>query len=324
MRGRSTRSAYTSGVPTKILLDCDPGHDDAIAILLAAGNPDIDLLAVTTAAGNQTLQKVTRNALAVASIAGLTGVPVAAGCDRPLVRAPETAAQTHGESGLDGPELPAPTQGPDPRHAIDVIIETVRAHGPGEITLVATGALTNLALAVRKAPDIAPRVREVVLMGGGMSGGNWTPAAEFNILIDPEAAHIVFTAGWQVVMVGLDATHQALATPEVVARIAALGTVPARFVEELLEFFGRSYLETQGFPHPPVHDPVAVARVIDAAAVPVERIPIAIELTGTHTLGMTVADRRRPAPDDCRTFAATGLDHARFWDLVVDALERLG
>jgi len=309
--------------PTKILLDCDPGHDDAIAILLAAGNPGIDLVAVTTVAGNQTLEKVTRNALAVASIAGLD-VPVAAGCDRPLVRAQETAAETHGESGLDGPVLPEPTLALDPRHGVQLIIDTVRAHEPDELTLVATGALTNLALAVRLAPDIVDRVREVVLMGGGTTGGNWTAAAEFNILIDPEAAHIVFTAGWRVVMVGLDATHQALATPAVVERIAAVGTGPARFVVELLEFFGRSYLETQGFQHPPVHDPVAVARVIDAAVVPAERVPLAVELTGTHTLGMTLADRRAPAPADCRTYAATGIDHARFWGLVVDALERIG
>ena len=310
-------------VPTKILLDCDPGHDDAIALLLAAGNPDIDLVAVTTAAGNQTLEKVTRNALAVASVAGID-VPIAAGADRPLVRAQETAAETHGESGLDGPELPEPTRTLDPRHGVQLLIDTVRAHAPGELTLVATGALTNLALAARLAPDIVPRVREVVLMGGSTTGGNWTAAAEFNILVDPEAAHIVFTAGWQVVMVGLDATHQALATPDIVERIAAVGTGPARFVVELLGFFGRSYRETQGFEHPPVHDPVAVARVIDAAVVPAERVPLSVELTGTHTVGMTLADRRAPAPAGCRTFAASGVDTERFWGLVVDALERIG
>ena len=310
-------------VPTKILLDCDPGHDDAIALLLAAGNPDIDLVAVTTAAGNQTLEKVTRNALAVASVAGID-VPIAAGADRPLVRAQETAAETHGESGLDGPELPEPTRTLDPRHGVQLLIDTVRAHAPGELTLVATGALTNLALAARLAPDIVPRVREVVLMGGSTTGGNWTAAAEFNILVDPEAAHIVSTAGWQVVMVGLDATHQALATPDIVERIAAVGTGPARFVVELLGFFGRSYRETQGFEHPPVHDPVAVARVIDAAVVPAERVPLSVELTGTHTVGMTLADRRAPAPAGCRTFAASGVDTERFWGLVVDALERIG
>ena len=310
-------------VPTKILLDCDPGHDDAIALLLAAGNPDIDLVAVTTAAGNQTLEKVTRNALAVTSVAGID-VPIAAGADRPLVRAQETAAETHGESGLDGPELPEPTRALDPRHGVQLLIDTVRAHAPGELTLVATGALTNLALAARLAPDIVARVREVVLMGGGTTGGNWTAAAEFNILVDPEAAHIVFTAGWQVVMVGLDATHQALATPDVVERIAAVGTGPARFVVELLDFFGRTYRETQGFEHPPVHAPVAVARVIDAAVVPAERVPLSVELTGTHTVGMTLADRRAPAPAGCRTFAASGVDTERFWGLVVDALERIG
>lgn len=308
--------------PTRIILDCDPGHDDAIALLLAHGSPAIDLLAVTTVAGNQTIEKVTRNALAVAQIAGMLGVPVAAGCARPIVRQQETAAQTHGESGLDGPVLPAPTIAADPRHGVDLIIELLRANEPGSVTLVATGALTNLALVARLAPDVIGRVHEVVLMGGSLGGGNWTAAAEFNILVDPEAAHIVFDAGWPVTMVGLDATHQALATAEVVERIAAVGTGPARFVVELLEFFGGSYRETQGFASPPVHDPVAVARVIDPAVVPVVRVPIEVQRVGA-TAGMTLPDRRWGAAGG-RTSAATGLDHAAFWALVVDALERIG
>ncbi|MFF1574744.1 nucleoside hydrolase [Leifsonia sp. NPDC058292] len=309
---------------TKIILDCDPGHDDAIAMLLAHGNPDIELLAVTTVVGNQTLPKVTRNALAVAQIAGMTGVPIAAGCDRPLVRALENAPDIHGESGMDGPVLPAATLEADSRHAVDLIIETIMSHEPKTVTLVPTGGLTNIALAVRKEPRIAERVKEVVLMGGGYHVGNWSPVAEFNIKIDPEAAHIVFNESWPVVMVGLDLTHQALATPEVVERIAAVGTAPARFVVELLEFFGGTYKQAQGFDSPPVHDPCAVAYVIDPTIVRTVKVPIDIELTGSLTLGMTVADFRSPAPDDCTTFAATDLDHERFWALVVDALERVG
>ncbi len=197
----------------KIILDCDPGHDDAVALLLAHGNPTIELLAVTTVVGNQTLPKVTRNALAVARIAGITGVPFAAGADRPLLREIEVAPEIHGESGLDGPMLPEPSFDLDERHAVDLIIDTVMAHEPGTVTIVPTAGLTNIALAVRKEPRIVERVKQVVLMGGGVHVGNWSPVAEFNIVIDPEAADIVFRAGWDVVMVGLDLTHQALATP---------------------------------------------------------------------------------------------------------------
>ncbi|MES2170712.1 MAG: nucleoside hydrolase [Actinomycetota bacterium] len=308
----------------RIILDCDPGHDDAIAMILAHGSPRIELLAVTTVHGNQTIEKVTRNALAVATIAGITGVPFAAGAHRPLVREPEVADSIHGESGLDGPALPEPAFAASPLHAVDLIIDTVMSNEPGTVTIVPTGALTNIALAVRKEPRIAERVKEVVLMGGGYGGGNWSAAAEFNIVIDPEAAHIVFGEKWKLTMVGLDVTHQALATPEVVAAIAAVGTAPARFVGELLEFFGQTYKDAQGFDYPPVHDPCAVALVIDPTVMDVVRVPLTIELTGTHTLGMTVADFRSPAPDDCTTHAATKLDHARFWALIVDALERIG
>ncbi|MDK1361761.1 nucleoside hydrolase [Arthrobacter sp. zg-Y1219] len=311
-------------MPTKIILDCDPGHDDAVALLLAHGSPEIDLLAVTTVVGNQTLEKVTRNALAIARVANITNVPFAAGSPRPLVRTIENAPDIHGESGMDGPELPEPAIELDPRHAVDLIIDTVMAHDPGTITLVPTGGLTNIALAVRKEPRIAERVKEVVLMGGGYHVGNWSAVAEFNIKIDPEAAHIVFNEKWPLTMVGLDLTHQALATDEVAERIAAVGTKPAKFVGELLEFFGHAYKDAQGFDFPPVHDPCAVAYVIDRSVMTTQRVPLDVELTGTLTLGMTVADFRAPAPADCNTSVAVDLDHQKFWDLVVDALKRIG
>lgn len=307
----------------KIILDCDPGHDDAVALLLAYGNPNIDLLAVTTVVGNQTLAKVTRNALAVAAVAGITGVPFAAGCSRPLVREVQVALDIHGESGLDGPRLPEPQIELDSRHGVDLIIETVLAHESGTVTLVPTGGLTNIAMAARKAPEIIERVKEVVLMGGGYHVGNFSAVAEFNIAIDPEAAHIVFNAGWPVVMVGLDLTHQALATAEVAAQIATVGTAPARFVGELLEFFGRAYKDVQGFNAPPVHDPCAVAYVIDPSIVKTQKVPVDIELNGHLTHGMTVADFRTPAPENCLTSVAVTLDHAGFWALIVDALERI-
>ena len=315
---------YAVAMATKIILDCDPGHDDAIAMLLAWGNPDIELVGVTTVMGNQTIEKVTRNALAVARVAGITGVPFARGAHRPLVRDVEVAASIHGESGLDGPVLPEPRIELDPRHAVDFIIDTIMAAEPGDITLVPTGALTNIAMAVRKEPRIVERVREVVLMGGAVGGGNWSATSEFNIVIDPEAAHIVFNERWPLTMVGLDVTHEALATPDVAAAIAAVGTAPARFVGELLEFFGETYKDQQGFEFPPVHDPCAVAFVIDRSVMSVTRVPLDIELGGILTLGMTVADFRAPAPADCTTNIARGLDHAKFWALVVDALERIG
>lgn len=312
------------GMAEKIILDCDPGHDDAIALLLAHGNPQIELLGVTTVMGNQTIEKVTRNALAIARVAGITDVPFARGAHRPLVRQIEVAESIHGESGLDGPVLPEPTIELDARHAVDFIIDTVMAHEPGTVTLVPTGALTNIALAVRKEPRIAERVKQVVLMGGGVNVGNWSATSEFNIVIDPEAAHIVFNECWPLTMVGLDLTHEALATDEVAASIAAVGTGPARFVGELLEFFGETYRDAQGFDHPPVHDPCAVAFVIDPSVMQVVKVPLDVELTGTLTLGMTVADFRAPAPADCTTQVARNLDHPKFWGMVVDALERIG
>jgi purine nucleosidase len=311
-------------IPRKIVLDCDPGHDDAVALLLAAANPAIDLVAVTTVGGNQTIEKVTHNARSTATLIGLTGVPIAAGCGRPLVRTLEVAPGIHGETGLDGVDLPEPTVELDTRHAVDLIVDTVMSHAPGEITLVPTGPLTNIALAARKEPRIAERVREVVLMGGGYHTGNWSPVAEFNIKVDPEAAHIVFHEPWPVTMVGLDLTHQALATRSVEDRIRALDTPVSEFVLGLFEFFRHAYRQAQGFDDPPVHDPCAVAYLIDPSVVATHKVPLDIELHGGLTLGMTVADFRAPAPADCHTQVATTLDDAKFWDLVVDAIDTLG
>ncbi len=307
-----------------IILDCDPGLDDAVAILLAHGSPDIELLAVSTVGGNQSVADVTRNALAVATVAGLGAIPVAAGCGRPLLRQAQTAAHIHGTDGLGGLALPDPAVRLDPRHAVTMIVETVLAHGPGEVTLVPTGPLTNIALAARLEPRIVERVREVVLMGGGYHTGNATPVAEFNIHTDPHAADIVFGAGWPVVMVGLDLTHQAVAGDDVLARLQELGTRPARFVAEILGAYGRAYAaDGRGFTAPPVHDPCAVAYVADPTVLTTRRAPVTISLEGP-TIGMTVTDLRRPAPADCPTAVATHLHRARFWDLVLEALARLG
>lgn len=307
----------------KIILDCDPGIDDAIAILLAHGDPSIDLLAITTVVGNQTLAKVTHNALAIAQIANIVGVPIAAGCQRPLVRPLEHAAEIHGESGLGHVTLPESQIKLDARHAVDLIIDMVMQQPPKTITLVPIGGLTNIALAVRKAPQIVERVKEVVLMGGGYHRGNRTAVAEFNIKIDPEAAHIVFNEPWLVTMVGLDLTEQALATPEVIAAISAIGTPVALFAAELLTFISEAHHQTTRFVYPPIHDPCAVARVIDRQIVKVKKAPVHIELQGALTTGMTVTDFRQPAPEQCHTQVATQLDNEKFWQLIINAIKRI-
>lgn len=307
----------------KILLDCDPGHDDAVAMMLAWGNPSIELLGVTTVGGNQTLDKVTRNALSVATVVGMHDVPIAAGCRLPLVRPVEIAPDVHGDSGLDGVELPEPAVELDPRHGVDLIIETIMSNEPGTVTLVPTGPLTNIAMAARKEPRIVERVQEVVLMGGGYHVGNWSPVAEFNIKVDPEAAHIVFNEKWPIVMVGLDLTHQALATDEVAERIAAVPGSVSQFTLGLFTFFRKAYQDAQGFDFPPVHDPCTLAYLIDPTIVETVKVPVDVELNGSLTTGMTVADFRAPAPEDCHTKVATRLDAPQFWGLVVDAIDRI-
>ncbi|WP_040156067.1 uridine-preferring nucleoside hydrolase UriH [Mobilicoccus massiliensis] len=309
-------------MPRKIVLDCDPGLDDAVAMLLAHGSPEIDLLAVTTIGGNQTLEKVTRNALSIATLAGITA-PVAAGCARPLVQPVQVAGHVHGDSGLGGVTPPEPTLRLDPRHAVDVIVETVMAHPPGEVTLVPVGPLTNIALAVRREPRIVERVAEVVLMGGACHMGNQSAVAEFNIACDPEAADVVFSAGWPLTMVGLDLTYQARATDEVFARIGEIGGPVGEFVLGMLGFYRDAYRRNRGLDSPPLHDPCAVAYVIDRAVMSTRRVPVAIELTGTLTRGMTVADFRFPPPEDCPTQVGVTLDAERLWDLVLDALARV-
>lgn len=306
----------------RLIIDCDPGHDDAMAILLAAGDPRVELVAITTVAGNQTVEKVTANALAVCEIAGID-VPVAKGAGEPLVRPPVVAPDIHGESGLDGPVLPRSTRELDPRHAVDLIIDEVMASEPGTLTLVPTGPLTNIALAMKKEPRIVERVKEVVLMGGSYTRGNRTPAAEFNIIVDPEAAQAVFAGDWKVTMVGLDLTHQATATPDVVERIRAIGSPLSDFVCEVLAFFGKTYLEHQGFHAPPVHDLCCVAKMCDPAVFATREAFVAVELTGTWTTGMTVTDFDGLYGRPVNTHVATELDKPLLWDMTIEAIAAL-
>jgi purine nucleosidase len=308
----------------RIILDCDPGHDDAIAILLAAGCEDIELTAITTVAGNQTLDKTTLNARRVCTVAGLHDVPVFAGCDRPLLGPQITAAEIHGESGLDGPVFGEPTVPVRDEHAVDYLVRTLMAEG-GDLTLVPTGPLTNVAAALVREPRIAGRTREVVLMGGAYTRGNRTPAAEFNIMADPEAAALVFGAGWPVTMVGLDLTHQALATPGVLERIRALDSAVSRMVTALLDFYGASYRRAGGMESgAPVHDPCAVARVAAPGLVAVRDAFVTVETKGEWTRGMTVTDFRGSLGRPVNAKVATTLEVEGFWNLVVGALASLG
>ncbi len=211
-------------------------------------------------------------------------------------------------------------------HAVNFIVKTIMESEPGTITLVPTGPLTNIALALRMEPRIAERVSEVVLMGGGFHEGNWSAVAEFNIIVDPEAAHIVFNATWKLTMVGLDLTHQALCTPEVQRRIEEIGTPLAVIVSGLMDFFRKTYQDNQDFVDPPVHDPCTVAYLIDPSVVQTRRCPLDVELHGELTLGMTVADLRGPEPseEECHTQVATKLDFDKFWNLVIQAIENIG
>jgi purine nucleosidase/pyrimidine-specific ribonucleoside hydrolase len=306
-----------------VVLDCDPGHDDMVAILLAAASPALELRAITTVGGNGRLEQTTRNALLVCTHAGIRDVPVAAGCAGPLLGDLVAAEAVHGASGLDGADLGEPDVVADPRHAVDLLADVLRASGT-PVTVIATGPLTNVAMLLRRYPELHSAIREIVIMGGAIATGNWRPLAEFNIWVDPEAAHVVFTSGLPVTMCGLDVTHQALATEPVLDDLRALGTPLALLVVDLLGFFADRYQSLWGFPAAPVHDPVAVARVIDPSIVGCVPAHVAIELHGTHTRGATVVDRFGVTGQAPNAQVALELDHARFWALVVDAVRTLG
>ncbi|MFG2983846.1 nucleoside hydrolase [Streptomyces sp. NPDC048258] len=310
-------------MPVPIIIDCDPGHDDALAIMLAAGDPAVDLLAITTVAGNQTLAKTTLNARRVCTVAGITGVPIAAGCDRPLLQPLVVADDVHGESGLDGPRFPEPTVDAVPGHAVDLIHRILTTH-PEPVTLVPTAPLTNIALLLTRYPDVVPHIREIVLMGGSTERGNRTPAAEFNIRTDPEAADIVFRSGVPITMCGLNATHQALATPEVLARFEGLGTDLGRVCAELMTFFASTYRRLWGFPSPPLHDPVAVARVIDPDIVRCVPAGVVVELRGQYTRGATVVDLHRSLDLPENAQVAVAVEAGLFWDRMLAAVAALG
>lgn len=304
----------------RIILDCDPGHDDAMAILLARGCLDIELAAITTVAGNHPLDITTLNARRICTLAGINDVPVAAGCAAPLLRPLLTAPEIHGTTGLEGHEWGEPTVQPVPDHGVDVIIDLVMASS-GDLTLVPVGPLTNIAVALRKEPRIAERVQEVVVMGGAYTRGNVTPAAEFNIYVDPEAAAIVFNAGWPLTMIGLEVTHLAGASRDVMSRIAALKTPVSEATIGMLEFLREQVMREHGIDAPHIHDACAVARVAKPELVDTQDGRVDIEVEGKFTAGMTVTDFR--TSDNFNAKVGTSLDAPAFWDLFIDSLGRL-
>ncbi|MGA2012711.1 MAG: nucleoside hydrolase, partial [Solirubrobacteraceae bacterium] len=315
-------AAHYDPVVPRVILDCDPGYDDAIALLLALGSPEVQLAGVTTVAGNQTVEKTTANAIRILDHVGRSDVPVAAGAQRPLVREAVGAAEVHGDSGLDGADLPPPARDPEPAHAIDWIAGAVAAAAT-PITLVATGPLTNVALLLARHPEAGASLERVVLMGGAIGEGNVTPAAEFNVWADPEAAHRVLTSGLAVTMVGLDVTHRALIDDGHVRRLGGAGAA-GRLAAGLYGFASRHHRERYGWAGIPVHDAVALAHVIDPTLLVTTRCGVVAD-TGTGlSRGRTHVDRwgQMGWPDNCEV--AVGIDAERFLELLVERISALG
>jgi inosine-uridine nucleoside N-ribohydrolase len=305
-------------VTVPIVVDCDPGHDDAIAILLALASPEVELRGITTVAGNQTLDKTTRNALVVLEVAGRTDIPVAAGAAGPLRRELRTAAHVHGESGLDGPVLPEPSAGPVDGHAADILAGLIE---PG-VVLVPTGPLTNVALLLERHPDVRERLERIVWMGGAIGEGNITPAAEFNAFVDPEAAAAVFASGVAITMVGLDVTHRALFTRAHADRLRASGRA-GRFVAELSDFFQSFHERSYGFAGSPIHDALAVAHVVDPTLTATRRANVAVETASELCDGRTVVDLRGVTGREANAEVGVDVDAERFLELLCARIESL-
>jgi inosine-uridine nucleoside N-ribohydrolase len=316
------RRADTGGMPTPVVIDCDPGHDDAIALLLALASPELELLGVTTVAGNQSLEKTSANAIRVLELVDRGDIPVAAGSARPLVRELVVADWVHGESGMDGPALRAPRAATVEAHAVDFLAAVVEA-STAPVTLIPTGPLTNVALFLARYPELAARLERIVVMGGAIAEGNVTPAAEFNVWADPEAAARVFASGLDVTMIGLDVTHGALMLPQHAESLRAARGAGA-FVAELFDFFHRFHATTYGFPGSPIHDAVAVAHVADPSLVSVAERHVAVECASELCRGRTVVDLWRRTGNPPNVHVGLEIDAERFLALLVERLSSLG
>ena len=303
----------------KIILDCDPGHDDAVAIMLAAINPKIELLGITVVAGNQKLEKTVNNALKVCNHLNLD-VPVYSGMSRPMIREQLIADDIHGETGLDGPKFEELKIKAEDKHAVNFIIDTLM-NSDEKITLVPTGPLTNIGMAIRFEPRIIEKINRIVLMGGSYQLGNMTPAAEFNILADPDAAHIVFSSGVKIVMMGLDLTRQASATKEVVEKIKSLNNKASKLFVDLMEFFAASQKNVYGWSAPPVHDPTTIAYIIDPECIEVKPMFCEIELWSEKSYGRTICDYFGILKKEPNVDVAVKLDFDRFWNLIYENLK---
>ncbi|MBO0131540.1 nucleoside hydrolase [Agrobacterium burrii] len=309
----------------KIIIDTDPGQDDAAAIMLAFASPDeIDILGLCAVAGNVPLKLTSRNIRIICELCNRTDIPVYEGAEKPLVRKPITAEHVHGSTGLDGPDLDEPAMEAQKQHAVDFIIETLMREPAGTVTLCTLGALTNVALALLKAPEIADRIKELVMMGGGFfEGGNITPAAEFNIYVDPQAADIVFRAGIPVVMMPLDVTHKLLTTKARVSRIRDIGTRPAIVMAEMLEFFERFDIEKYGSDGGPLHDPSVIAYLIRPELFQGRECNVEIEATSELTMGMTVVDWWRVTERPANARVMRNVDADGFFELLTERFARL-
>ncbi|HDZ8835344.1 pyrimidine-specific ribonucleoside hydrolase RihA [Aeromonas dhakensis] len=303
-----------------VILDCDPGHDDAIALILALASPELKVLAVTTSAGNQTPDKTLNNALRILTLLGRDHIPVAAGAPKPLARELIIADNVHGESGLDGPKLPDPAFAPVAMTALELMAKCLR-ESPEPVTLVPTGPLTNIALLLAAHPELKQKIARIVLMGGAAGAGNWTPAAEFNIYVDPEAADMVFKSGLPITMCGLDVTHQAQVMDEDIERVRAINNPVAQCVAGLLDFFMIYHRDPKwGFAGAPLHDPCTIAWLLAPALFHGVECRVDIETGGTHTSGMTVVDRYGLTGKPANALVLLGLDRAGFIDLLVTRL----
>lgn len=303
-----------------VILDCDPGHDDAIALILALASPELKVLAVTTSAGNQTPDKTLNNALRILTLLGRDDIPVAAGAPKPLARELIIADNVHGESGLDGPKLPDPGFAPVAMTALELMAKCLR-ESPEPVTLVPTGPLTNIALLLAAHPELKSKIARIVLMGGAAGAGNWTPAAEFNIYVDPEAADMVFKSGLPITMCGLDVTHEAQVMDEDIERVRAITNPVAQCVAGLLDFFMIYHRDPKwGFAGAPLHDPCTIAWLLAPALFHGVECRVDIETGGTHTSGMTVVDRYGLTGKAANALVLQGLDRAGFIDLLVTRL----
>lgn len=310
----------------KIIIDCDPGQDDAIALLLAMASPEeLALLGITAVAGNVPLHHTERNARLMCDLGGRGDVPVFAGCSRPLVRELVTAENVHGDTGIDGMEVTDPTQRLQQQHAVDFIIDTLKGAEEESITLVPTGPLTNIGMAMVKDPSILSRIKRIVLMGGAMrEGGNHSPSAEFNILVDPHAAKVVFACGRPIIAMGLDVTHQVIATKDRVARIEALGNPAATATAGMLNFFNRHDSAKYGFDGAPLHDPCTVAWLLQPGLFEGKECNIEVETESPLTMGHTAIDFWGISGREVNATWIHTVDADGFYDLLTDRLARFG